>query len=538
MGMTSPAQILNSLRAPENRRYLLVTVVTTLLLAFLALSGGTDAPKVTTGDVASGPEAGQEALAPGESLAPGAAGQTGTAGTATKGKAARKGSGAGAGETVGLPPITDTQIKVGIQYVEDPGTANQAAGFAGIGQVDQKRGWEAMIKEVNRSAPFGRKVVPVYYSFTTADLTSKGGPAINAEACAKWTKDDRVFIAWTSGDDNLRACLTKGKVAMLGGGSGFSYEQTFKDYPWLVEHNSSALDRMAEFEVDQLFERGFFAKCKPDPSTAPCVDGKPRIGLIRYDQPSYKAGAIRMKKALASHGLQLCSGCEFEVTYSSDSVPAQLDDATEVNSAINNCRLPHSAPGAPDGPCTHMLFLGSTAGVRITLFYVQRAEDQGYRARLGFNSLDAPSAVRDFFASADQGEKYNHQFENSILVSSGPADFDLLPAAFKDCMKLWTDAGETFGGSDDSAGNKDGQIDGFCDTAWYHIAAFNAAGRTVTLDSWLNGVANTGLVKSAGTFLMRTTANRHDGAGAVRVGDYDAGGACHCWKPVTGDIPV
>lgn len=441
------------------------------------------------------------------------------------------------------PPITATEMKVGIAYIEDPGTLNAAAGFAGIGQVDARRGWEAMIKEVNKNPPHGRKVVPVWYSYTTNDVLSKGADQIAQEMCTKWTKDDRVFVAWASGQDTLRACLTKGGVAQIGGGSGFSWHKTFQDYPYLVEHNSSAMDRMAEFEVDQLKARGFFDKCKPDPSTEPCVDGKPRIALIRYDQPSYDAGSARMKKALAKHGLSLCSGCEFEITYSAEDPAEQLNDATEVNNAINNCRTPHTVPApgdtsTPPGPCTHMLFLGSTAGVRITLFYIQRAEDQEYRARLGFNTLDCPVCVRDFFAGNNQDEKYNRQFTMSLLVSYAPRDFDLRPGGYQDCFKLWTDAGETFGGSDDTAGNKKNQISGYCDTAWYHLAAFNAAGPTLNLNTWLKGVANTGLVKSSGTFLMRTTATRHDGAGAVRIGDWDAGGNCDCWKPVTGDIPV
>lgn len=515
-----------------------------LVLNLVALSAGGPTEQVETdrGQTADGLEPGE--LLPGEAL-PGGLGEDGTVpgspGARTSGRRGSSSSGGGGGAAA--PPVTDSEIKVGIPYLQDPGTANQAAGFAGIGQVDQRRGWEAMIKEVNKKPPHGRKVVPVWYPFTTNDVVSKGSSQMAQEQCALWTRDDPVFVVWSSGTDELRACLTKGGVAQIGGGLGFSYDQTWKDYPYLVEHNSSALDRMAEFHVDQLVAKGFFSKCKNHPSTDPCVDGKPRIGLIRYDWPSYKAGAARMKKALAAHGLALCSGCEFEISYSNDNIPAMLDDATEVNNAINNCRTAKTVPApgdtsTPPGPCTHMLFLGSTQGVRITLFYVQRAEDQGYRARLGFNTLDGPAAVRDFYAGQGQGEKYNNQFTNSLLVSYSPGDFDLRPDGFKDCMKLWTDAGETFGGSDDSAGNKKNQIDGYCDTAWYHSAAFNAAGQTVNLDTWLKGVANTGFIKSAGSFLMRTTATRHDGASAIRIGDWDAGGDCKCWKPVTGDIPV
>lgn len=533
--MNSLQRVLDLLKRPENMRYLAIGIGATLIVSIAIVAGPNSPQEVKTGEAeevqgqgpgdATNPQAGEPGAAP----SPGATGAAG----------AKAGSTAAAGGgTKALPPITDTEVKVGMAYIQDPGAANAAAGFAGIGQVDQKRAYETMVKEVNKAAPGGRKIVPVYYSYTTADLQSKGADQLYQEMCSLWTKDNRVFMAWATGQDTLRSCMTKGKVAMVGSGLGFSYAKTFEDFPWYVEHNASALDRMAKDEVDNLFDRGYFAKCKPDPSTQPCVDGKPRIALIRYDQPSYKAAAATMKKALAAQGLGLCEGCEFEISYSASDVAAQLDDATEVNAAINTCRTPRKSPatGAPDGPCTHMLFLGSTAGVRITLFYVQRAEDQGYRARLGFNTLDAPMAVRNFFGGQGQTQYYN-QFKQSILVSSRPADLGLQPDALKECKKLFTDAGETFGGSDDTANNKINQAPFYCDSAWYHIATFNSIGRSLSLETWLaNGVANSGVVKSASTLLMRTTATRRDGAGAVRIGEWFDD--CSCFKAVSDNILV
>jgi hypothetical protein len=421
--------------------------------------------------------------------------------------------------------------------VEDPGAANQAAGFAGIGQIDQRRAWDALVDLINRDPPHGRKVVPVYYSYTTNDLISKGADQIYQEMCTHWTQDNRVFIAWATGLDTLRACLTRAGVPQIGSGAGFSYAQTFQDYPWYVEHNAAALDRMAQFQIDQLVERGYFDTCKPDPSTQPCVDGQPRIALIRYDPPSHKAAAETMKRALASHGLRLCEGCEFEVSHSSDNVAAQLAEATAVNSAINTCRTPRTVRGTdtPAGPCTHVLFLGSRAGVRLPLFYVQRAEDQGYRAKLGFNTQDAPMAVRDFYAGQGQ-TRYFNQFTHSMLVSTVPGDFTVRPEAHEECKAIFEAAGETFGGSDDTAGNKENQIAPFCDTAWYHVALFNAIGPDVSLETFLQGVANIGPVRSASTFLMQTTADRRDGAGAVRIGEWFDD--CNCIRAVTDDIPV
>lgn len=428
-----------------------------------------------------------------------------------------------------VPPnvaISEEVIKVGVAYLEDPGSANAAAGFGGVGQVDQRRAIETMIKEINKAAPYGRKVVPVYYSFTTDDVTSKGAERISQEACAKWTQDNKVFMAWASGDDTLNSCLNKAGVVQLGSGGGSSWSKTYRDYPLLVEPSDAALDRLARFQVDQLFKQRFFSEFKnnsPPYSPQRPADGKARIGLIRYDQPSYNAAAAAMKDELAKHNLSICSGCEFKIAYSSDNIPEQLDDATEVNAAIQNCK---SRPG---GPCTHMLFLGSTAGLRITLFFIDGAEKQAYRPRLGFNPLDGPTVVADFL-----GPSSDPQFRQSLIVSDGPAAFRVQTDAFKKCKAIFEKAGETFTGSE--ASNKEAQIPGYCDTAWYFIASMLKAGPQLTTASWIRAVETIDPVSSASVYLMRTKRGRHDGSGAVRVGAWTE--SCRCFKPKTGIIPV
>jgi hypothetical protein len=427
-----------------------------------------------------------------------------------------------------LPPITETTIKVGITYVKDPGTANQAAGFSGIGQVDQKRGWEAMIKEVNRNPLYGRRVVPVWYAQTTDEIQSKGAERIEQEACAHFTQDNKVFMVWDGtlvGQDTFQACATKAKLPEIGSGGGLSWSKTYEDFPYVVEPATAGLDRMAAFEVDRLYDAGYFSKFKTgnDGVTyTPAIpaDRKPQIGLIRYDQPSYKAGAAKMKERLKAHGLSLCSGCEFEVSYSSDNVQEQLDDATEVNQAIQTFK----AKGV-----THVLFLGSTAGVRITLFFIDGAEKQRYRPRLGFNPLDAPNAVKDFLK-----EPSYPQFRQSVYVTFNPRDFRTPTEGFKRCKKIFENAGETFSG--DEASNKENQIPLWCNTAWYFSAAMRKAGESLSLQSWMNGVATVKPVPSASIYLMQTKANRHDGAGAIRLGEWFDD--CNCFKPTSGVILV
>lgn len=425
------------------------------------------------------------------------------------------------------PPLTASSMKVGIAYTSDAGSSNEAAGFGAIQQVNQRRGWDALIKDYNKDPPFGRKVVPVYFAVTENDITSKGSERLQQEACAHYTQDNRVFMVWEGviGGDVLSACLTKARIPALGGGAGLSYSKTYEDYPYLISPADAAMDRMARFEIDQLFEHGYFSKFKenqvPYTPQKP-ADGKPKIGLIRYDQPSYKAGAAAMKDELAKHHLAFCAGCEFEVSYSADNVQEQLDDATEVNAAIQNFK----SKGV-----THVVFLGSTAGVRITLFYVDGAEKQQYRARLGFNPLDAPNAVRDFYEQA--GQNQNPQFVDSMIVTTDPGNFDVRSGGFAVCKKIFSDAGETFG---EGSSNKEGQIPLYCDDAWYTRAVANAVGADLRLQTFMHGVETMTPAQSASTYLMQTKTGRHDGAGAIRVGGWVPG--CTCFKPSTGIIPV
>jgi hypothetical protein len=176
-----------------------------------------------------------------------------------------------------------------------------------------------------------------------------------------------------------------------------------------------------------------------------------------------------------------------------------------------------------------MLFLGSTAGVRITLFFVDGAEKQQYRPKLGLNTMDAPAAVRDFLKDASYP-----QFRESMLVTSRTGDFDEERPAFKRCKAIFEDAGETFEG--DEAANKEAQIPGYCDTAWYTTAVLKTAGRTLNLQSFMNAVHNVPQIDAASTFQMRTKVGRHDGASAVRIGEWFDD--CACFKPTSGEIPV
>ncbi|MEX2393618.1 MAG: hypothetical protein WD826_03955 [Actinomycetota bacterium] len=420
---------------------------------------------------------------------------------------------------------TNEVVKVGIPYNSDPGAANAAAGFGGVGQIDQKRAFETMLKDINASAPFGRKLVPVWHPMTTDEIQSKGAERVEQEACARFTQDDPVFMVWDNalGLETLQTCLTKAKVPEVGGGLGLSYAKTYERFPYVLDPDSTGMDRMARFYIDQLVKAKFFSEFKdnaPPYTPSKPVDGKPRIGLIRYDQASWDAGAASLKSELKKHNLALCSGCEFEIQYHATDVAEQLNDATEVNAAIQQCK---------SRGCTHMLFLGSTAGVRIPLFFIDGAERQQYRPRLGWNGYDAPWAVRDFL-----GEASYPQLRDSRIVTWSPNDFEENAPAFNRCKELHMKAGESFEGEEGS--NKLGQMSISCDAAWYTREVMAKAGSRLTLESFMAGAESIAPVDAVGTYVMQTKKGRHDGAGAIKVGAWNDG--CACFKPLTGLILV
>jgi hypothetical protein len=512
----------NALKRPN---YLLPVAAVVFVLDVVAMVTTSPPSRVATGLGDSAVES--PTVSPGESIAPEvAASQAAAAQAATRRSTSAKSA---VGSTVA---ISDTEVAVGMTYLFDAGKANSAAGFGSIGQVDQKRALDMMIAEVNKVKPGGRKVVPVMYRASEDDVISKGDQ-FEQEVCQFYTKDNKVFMTWDTivGTDVLHKCLTDKKVAELGVGAGS--KKDYERFPYVTGMNSVAMDRMAAFYVDQLVSQGFFSSFKQNDAgyTPSPVQTTLNIGLIRYDQPQWDDAAAVLKQRLAAHNLSLCSGCEFKIAYSPSDPAAMLDDAGEVQAAINGCK------NRTGGPCTHMLFLGTQAGGRIAIFYVDGAEKQAYRARLGLNANDLPDAVVSFYKGQGVPDAANPaypQYRDGVLVSTDPARLWMDAPEFPRCKKLFQTYGETFEGS--AAANKHGQIPDYCDIAWYHIAAMNIVGKSLSLQTWMNAVEHMPPVPSAATFLMQTKVGRHDGAGAIRVGKWDAGAGK--FNPVTGDIPV
>jgi hypothetical protein len=75
----------------------------------------------------------------------------------------------------------------------------------------------------------------------------------------------------------------------------------------------------------------------------------------------------------------------------------------------------------------------------------------------------------------------------------------------------------------------------WCDTAWYFAAALKASAGEWP-QAFIHGVETMAPTPSAQIYLMQTKKGRHDGSGAIRVGEWFDD--CDCFKPTTGVIPV
>jgi hypothetical protein len=132
------------------------------------------------------------------------------------------------------------------------------------------------------------------------------------------------------------------------------------------------------------------------------------------------------------------------------------------------------------------------------------------------------------------GQSTDPQFRESQVVTWDPTELGAKTDAFNRCRKVFEDAGEEFSSEDEA--DKESMIPVYCDTAWYYAAAMKAAGPTLNLDTWIKGVHTMEPTPSAGAYLMQTKAGRHDGIGAIRIGEWFDN--CTCFKPTTNVITV
>jgi hypothetical protein len=305
-------------------------------------------------------------------------------------------------------------------------------------------------------------------------------------------------------------------------GGGLSDAETFKAFPYLVETGVPALDRMVRFKADAMKSAGFYAEGRdgPLPPTTPF-----KLGVILYDDPVFQRALATMKKELQARGIAVATSVAIKRADSND----QLGD--EI-AAIKQASLKFKSENV-----THVEFLALNNAF-LQWQFMQSSEKQLYRPRYGLSSNDGGQALATLLAS-DAAP----QLKSSMSAGWFPL-FDVTAAdytgdkelpALRRCKKVLSDAGETYGDGDPTR-NKEAQTAAICDPFLYFQAALTLGGRQVTPQSWLAGVAKLDGLGSAATFVLKTTAERHDAPGAYK--DARWADDCSCFHYASDLHPV
>jgi hypothetical protein len=474
----------------------------------------------TGGGLGSVPKAGG-----GAASAPGSVGSGRTTGGATGGSSSsggRIGNSPAAPVGVNARGVTKTEILVGASYDKSAGGLNAAYGFAGIGQIDQKAAYEHIRDYINNHGGIGgRKMRIVWY--VGDQLDGKSAETRAQEACTTWTQQTHVFAAFSGGYEPLDACLSKAGVVEVATGGDLSDASTYKKFPYLVELDGPALDRMARLYVSQLMLTDFYKKGRAD---AIGQKGPFKLGLVTYDYPVFRRATELFRNELAKHGIKLT-----DVAYAK--LPEQESELANEVADVRSAVLKFKTDGV-----THVNFLSTGNGFEQLTFW-QQADDQNYYPRYGITSRDPASALVPTFDQAQSTHKSGSASARTFVQTVGVGWFPLFDVphadysgsketpALRQCKQILSY--ESF---DDPSRNKEAIASIICDPMFYLKGVIEKGGSVVNQRTYLSGVANIGSISSAGTFDMATRADRHDGMNAIKA--YAWFTNCSCFHYTSG----
>lgn len=419
-------------------------------------------------------------------------------------------SGSGGPLTASAPGVTATEVKIGLVYDRSAGTANAALGFAGVGQIDQRRGYDAIIAHINKNGGIGgRKLVPVYHELDSAGPDATNPPEVTQQKICTTFIENRVFGALVNGTETLTRCLNENRIVRVSGGA--VDEQLLAESPLLVIL-SVDLSRVARFSVDRFHARGFYAQ--PKAGTVPPL----KFGLVRYDLPAFERAGAVLKRQLQAKGIATVE----------EAAVRRAETQNEISDEISGAR--NAALQFKSAGITHVQFLG-TNNATLPLFFMQAAENQLYRPRYGLISNDGGQALATLLAGDAQ-----NQLAGSLQVGWFPI-FDLhrseysgdkTTQAFRTCIEILSAAGEGFTEGDPTR-NKEAIAALFCDNLFYFAKAATAAGPNLTPDTFMAGVKSIDAMDSAQTYNL-STSQRRDAFGGVK--DAQWFDECSCFRLV------
>jgi len=395
-------------------------------------------------------------------------------------------------------------LSIGVELTADLSAAGQALGVKGAQKSDEQGNAAAVIKYINSHGGIAcRQVQPVYH--TTNFEGSDGWAAEEENACADFTQDHHVFAVLSTGlgTDDLAACLTAHHTPLISTNYQLYDNPMYSQYRgYLFQPAWLNADRAATAYVAGLEDQGFF------PAGS-------KIGLLRMDAPVYQRVMDQaIKPALAKKGLSLA---DVFVTANVTGASSLPDVASQAGSAV----LRFQSEGI------NRVLFDDYAGT-ISFFFMDQAENQGYRPRYGIDTLMQPT-----------GNVANNAPHNQLLntvgvgwiptVDNWTSDGMTANAAFNLCTSILTQAGY-------SGLNANFVAYGHCDGLYFLKDALERL-PTITVGGLQGAAESLGTAHSSAlTFMTRFGPGRDDGAAGVRYFSYNQ--SCGCFKYSSSVIPI
>lgn len=278
------------------------------------------------------------------------------------------------------PGITADTIKLGLYTIANYREGQEALGSQAAGDFHMEAGWKALIEYQNAHGGIaGRKITPVFWRYSAASTETYAQQEANA--CARWTEDDRIFAALTYVfTTNILECLSEGGAVIhsLDTPSGRAITPIFKQYPYYTQMAGLPLDQVAGAMIEGLHGMRYFSD-------------EMKLGLVTFDDPSFKYATENVLiPSLKQRRLSLTDAAYMHP-------PQNTAEIAQLSSDAANAVLRFKSEGID-----HVVFLDW--GLLAAWQFMLAAERQDYHPRYGLHAgqnvanllgNDAASQMRD-----------------------------------------------------------------------------------------------------------------------------------------------
>jgi ABC-type branched-subunit amino acid transport system substrate-binding protein len=385
------------------------------------------------------------------------------------------------------PGVSASTVRIGYQYIDTSG------GTAALGKNfstgDPKEQAAAVKNWINKHGGVGGRSMELISYGVPYNEYATNVDGVDQSVCSKFTEDDKVLaLATTLPTRNLVMCLAKHDTIALADAYPLSREVFDRAGQWYYAPGMMSQDRGAETMVT-AFARSWSTH-------------KSKIGLVRFDEPTYALPEKSLRSALAAHGLELTDVATVSWT---DLSKQETDSAAAV--------LRFRQDGITD-----VVFLDNQGGAAYP--FMQAAESQAYRPIYPLTSNNGPSGLATLAPSAQLA---NARAVSWLVGDVGPGEQSppAVPATGALCLKIMRDAGVAL----DSETAKGNAILVCADLLFAKAALDRAAAPNSAAFQQAMGTIK---IADPMTYSVRLSPTRHDGAAKTRLIAFSTD--CSCWK--------